>query len=121
MFSRAPAETSPSSPYILFAGRLHVRKRLDRLIRAFAAATADNWRLVIAGEGAAADQQSLENVARQHGVRDRVDFVGWKSGEDKRRLISGASIAALVAAQENFGVFAAEAMAAGVPVVVAED
>jgi len=108
-------------PYVLFVGRFHVVKRIENLIAAFATAAVDRWRLVIAGQGDASYVETLRDVARTSGLGDRIDFVGWQSGKQKQELIAGASVAALISAQENFGVFAAEAMAAGVPVIVSRE
>ena len=112
-----PTETHPAAG----SAGCALAPGLEWLIAAFAAARGDGWRLVIAGDGPHEYRQRLETLARTRGADDSVEFVGWKSGEEKRRLISGAALAALVSSQENFGLFAAEAMAAGVPVVVAAE
>jgi len=108
-------------PYVIFTGRMHVVKRLEWLIRAFASTRRDRWRLVLAGDGPFDYVSVLKSLVRDCGAAGAVDFVGWKSVDEKRALIAGAAVAALVSSQENFGVAAAEAMAAGVPVIVARE
>jgi len=104
--------------YVLALGRLHPKKNVDMLIRAFA--TSDSsWRLRIAGEGDVEYTGHLKDVAYKLGIGDRVEFLGWVDGEAKWELLRGASLFALASSQENFGISAAEAMAAGVPVLVA--
>jgi glycosyltransferase involved in cell wall biosynthesis len=113
----------PPEKYVLSLGRLHPKKNLDVLIRAFAAASNGDraWRLRIAGEGENGYVGQLKDVARASGVGDRVDFVGWIDGAEKIAILQSAAIFALPSSQENFGLSTAEAMAAGVPVLVTEE
>ena len=126
-------ETEPVSwpererdPYVLALSRIHPKKNLEALIDAFAevvgAGTADSsrWRLVLAGTGDPAYQAALASLIRQRGVEDRVSFVGWVDGVQKRELIRRASLFALLSLHENFGLSVLEAQAAGVPALVSE-
>ncbi len=116
-----PAEAGP--PYVVAVGRLHHKKNLPLLVEAFARVCARapaGARLVIAGDGDPHVARDLRDVVAARALADRVDLPGWVSGEPKRRLIAGARAFALPSAQENFGIAAVEALALGVPVVVAE-
>ncbi len=62
--------------------------------------------------------QSSSGLAADGPARDRIRFAGWVSGDARRLLVEGASLFALPSHQENFGLAVAEAMAAGVPVLV---
>jgi len=117
------APQRPQSKEVVYVGRIHAKKNLDLLIKAFAAAAPrdSDWRLRIAGEGEDDYVRQLQAVARRAGVDQRVEFVGWVDGEQKRQLLQAASVFALPSSQENFGISTAEAMAAGVPVVVSTD
>ncbi|ODS54461.1 MAG: hypothetical protein ABS36_11205 [Acidobacteria bacterium SCN 69-37] len=111
----------PVAPYVLTMSRLDAKKSLDRLIAAFHAATVGPfaaWRLILAGDGAPDCVAALRAAAAAGPAHDRIDFVGWVEGATKRDLIAGASLLASPSAQENFGLSIAEAMAAGVPVLV---
>lgn len=119
------AECTFSSPYVLFLGRIDPIKRLETLIDAFIAATNEgglkHWQLAIGGEGNPGYMDGLRRRARAIDKDDRVKFHGWLSGAAKLEALSGASLFALTSSHENFGRAAAEAMLAGVPVIVSED
>lgn len=110
------------SPIILAMSRLEQKKGLELLIDAFAAASTDpamaRWRLVLAGDGARDYVSALQARAAASGASARIEFVGWVSGEAKRELLRSAALLASPSLQENFGLSIAEAMAAGVPVLV---
>jgi glycosyltransferase involved in cell wall biosynthesis len=121
-FTEAPA-TPADPPYVLVLSRLEAKKGLELLVDAFQeAALSDrvsDWRLVIAGDGDRDYVQALRHRANAGPARDRIRFAGWVEGEEKAALLRGASLFASPSEQENFGLSAVEAMAAGVPVIVA--
>ena len=57
-------------------------------------------------------------MATSLGVADRVRFVGQVGGDDKRHLFSDSDCFILPSAHENFGIAVAEALGAGLPVIV---
>jgi rhamnosyl/mannosyltransferase len=99
---------------IVSVGRLVYYKGFEFLIRAMAGVRGT---LLIIGTGPL--RSSLEDLAREVGVADRVHFLGKV---DHRQLVScyhAADVFALasVARSEAFGIAQIEAMAAGLPVV----
>lgn len=106
----------PDYPYVLFLGRLHWKKGLDRLIRAWPHVTDIN--LVIAGNDEENYQQEMEKLAKCEGVEDRIKFIGPVYGDDKWQLYKNAKIFILPSYSENFGNVVLEAMAMGCPVIV---
>lgn len=120
-FAVQPVAHEP--PRLLSLGRLDAKKGLDRLIAAFhrLAGRPDvpRWRLTIAGEGAPSYVAALQALARRGAAADRIDFAGWVSGAAKHALLASADLFVLPSYQENFGIAVVEAMAAGLPVVVA--
>ena len=102
---------------LLFLGRLHPKKRLDLAAEAFAALCRrrNDVQLVIAGpdEGSAAPARRILEKA---GVSDRVTWIGLVDASRRWSLLKTASLFLLPSEEENFGVTALEAMAAGVPV-----
>jgi glycosyltransferase involved in cell wall biosynthesis len=105
---------------ILSLGRLAEKKGLDRLIAAFAtfAPETPDCLLVVAGPDDDGLRRSLERLAAQMGVGDRVRFPGMLAGEAKFSALAAATVWALPSHTENFGVAVVEALAAGVPTVV---
>ena len=111
------------TPYVLALSRIHPKKNIELLIETFLELVkrpAQQWRLVVAGDGDADYVASLRAFAERLGGSDKVDFVGWLEGAEKASAIQDASLFALPSRQENFGIAAAEAMACGVSVVVSE-
>ncbi|HUN71583.1 MAG TPA: glycosyltransferase [Steroidobacteraceae bacterium] len=103
---------------ILFLARIHPIKCADVLLRAFAGLEDRRSVLVIAGGGDPPLVESLQRLAAELGVADRVRWLGFVGGAAKRSLLSRASIFALPSASENYGIAAIEAMHAGLPVIV---
>ncbi|HVE79023.1 MAG TPA: glycosyltransferase [Gemmatimonadaceae bacterium] len=107
---------------ILYLARLHPKKGLPLLIDAMARLGSDlaDAELVVAGAGDPGYEERLRGQARAAGVAERVRFVGHVTGAEKARLLAEADVFVLPSSQENFGLSATEAMAAGVPVILSE-
>jgi glycosyltransferase involved in cell wall biosynthesis len=73
----------PEKDYFCYVGRLSHEKGLDVLIRAVAAL--DAGRLLLVGDGPEAE--NLKALARELGT-NRVEFAGYRSGEELRRIIA---------------------------------
>lgn len=103
---------------LLFLARIHPIKCADVLLRAFAGLEDRESILVIAGGGDRPLVDSLQSLAGELGIGERVKWVGFASGAAKRWLLSRATLFALPSASENYGIAAVEAMHAGLPVIV---
>lgn len=118
-----PAAPPPPPPLeILFLSRVHPKKGLPVLFRALARLRDGGrpFRLTIAGEGEAAYLAELRALADTLGLTPRIHFAGFVEGEAKAALLARSHLLALPSYQENFGVAVAEALAAGLPVVVSD-
>jgi glycosyltransferase involved in cell wall biosynthesis len=115
---RARAGLGGSDTVVTFLGRLHPIKRLDLLAEAFAIVHRANpsARLVIAGPD-------------EDGYRDRVEplfapvssvtrWLGAVGSDDIAALLATSRVLVQCSDSESFGMSVAEALAAGVPVVV---
>ena len=100
------------SPRVLFVGRLQARKRLDLLLRACAATRVDP-ELWIVGEGP--ERATLEALAQQ--VFPAARFLGPLEGQALVRVFAETDVLVLPG---TGGLAVQEAMAHGLPVVVAE-
>lgn len=104
---------------ILYLARIHPIKRVDVLLRAYAALDKRQpTALVIAGDGDAALVGHLKQLAAELGLERDVYWIGFAKGALKRWLLSRAALLVLPSASENFGMAVVEAMNAGRPVVV---
>ena len=100
-------------PTILFVGRLQKRKHVDSLLRACAALGDPRPRLVIVGDGPASD----ELVALANHVYPAAEFAGAKHGEALTPYFREADLFVLPG---TGGLAVQEAMANGLPVIVAK-
>jgi glycosyltransferase involved in cell wall biosynthesis len=116
----------PSSPnvlgggerIILALGRIHPKKGLDRLVRAWAQLEAAHldWRLRIVGPSEVGHDDELRALAATLNVR-RLSIEGPVYGDDKLALMHAADVFVLSSLNENFAITVAEALAAGTPVI----
>lgn len=112
-----------SGPVILFAGRLIAEKGIGVLLEAgaFIAKKRPIQKLVILGEGT--DREHFERMARDLGLAHIVEFAGWIDGSELPSWMAAADVVAVPSRpsssgwKEAQGLVAAEAMAAGTPVV----
>lgn len=110
---------------VLYLGRLSEKKSPDLLLQAFAKLPEQlggkTLQLVFAGPDEGGVTAQLERMALQLGVRKRVQFAGAVFGADKWAAYRDADVFVLPSQNENFGNTAAEAVAAGTPVIVTEE
>lgn len=107
-------------PILLFLSRLHYKKRPDLLIQALSqlAVKSYDFHLILAGSGEPDYVNHLKKIVASLGLAKYTSFAGFVTGEDKNVLLQGSDIFVLPSFSENFGVAVAEAMAAGLPVIV---
>jgi glycosyltransferase involved in cell wall biosynthesis len=101
--------------YVLFLGRVHPIKRLDLLAAAAARLRARDVTIVIAGPDENGHRATIEPLFAASGLR--TVWTGAVEGVDKAALLGGARALVLCSDSESFGMSAAEALAAGAPVV----
>src|SRR6266404_2509251 len=115
---------SRDAKLILFLGRLSAKKSPDLLLQAIAELPAEldgkPLQLVFAGPDEGGMRAQLEDMAGPLGVRTRIQFAGPLFGENKWAAYRDADVFVLPSQNENFGNTAAEAVAAGTPVIVTE-
>lgn len=106
-------------PVVLFLSRVHEKKGIEILIEA-AALWRDqgiDLRVLIAGTGDPAYQQSLRTLVTRHRLDHIVHFVGLVVGAEKLSLYQAADLFILPTSQENFGLVLPESLACRTPVI----
>jgi glycosyltransferase involved in cell wall biosynthesis len=98
--------------YYLTGGRLARAKHVDVIVNACAALGVP---LKVFGKGFAGYEDELR--AMSYEVRDKVEFVGEVTDEEKLALMAGAKAFLFASEDEDFGIVPVEAMAQGTPVI----
>ncbi|HWQ92141.1 MAG TPA: glycosyltransferase [Clostridia bacterium] len=104
----------------LFLSRLHPKKGLPHLLRAWKAVVVSwpNWVLLIAGPDEAGHQAEMKSLASNLSLADSVVFLGPVYGEDKRTALACANLFVLPSFSEGFSMAVMEAAACGLPVLL---
>jgi glycosyltransferase involved in cell wall biosynthesis len=107
--------------FVLFMSRLHFKKGLDVLAKAFASVAGrfPEVDLIVAGpdDGARKDFQKL---VRQFDIENRVRLIGPVYGPAKLEALSAAACFCLPSRQEGFSMAITEALACSIPVVISD-
>lgn len=101
-----------------YLGRIHPLKKVDHLIKAWAAAGVSmrDGELCIIGSGDETYTNTLLNLVKQLGLTN-VRFTGFLCGKQKFEALADLSVLCLPSDSENFGLVVAETLLAGTPVV----
>ena len=114
-----------SQSYLLFLGRIHEKKGVDLLIKAYASLLKMEKvmpKLVIAGPGLETlyGKKLHQSVLNNPKLKQMVFFPGMLSGKAKWGAFYGCESFILPSHQENFGISIVEAMACGKPVLISK-
>lgn len=115
----ALAAAGPGGPRtVLSLGRIHPKKGLDTLVRAWAKVEANHadWRLRIIGPAELDHDRELVALSASLGL-GRVSIEGPAFGANRLAAYHAADLFVLPTRHENFANTVAEALAAGVPVI----
>ncbi len=120
---RAGRKIPRDAKVVLFLGRLSKKKSPDLLLEAFAKLLGQmdgrGIYLVIVGSDEGGMKKRLELLVEQSGL-ERVQICGPLFGQEKWAAYRDADVFVLPSMNENFGNSAAEAAAAGTPLVVTQ-
>jgi len=104
---------------LLFLGRIHPTKCLDRVLYALSKVESSSVKFTIAGKGDAKYVDNLKKICK-HLNLDNVSFVGPVFGDEKAKLFIDSDLFILPSHSENFGVAIAESLAYSCPVIVSK-
>ena len=115
---RPAPRTTAGGETVLFLSRIHPKKGLDVLLRAWPAVRERRpaARLVVAGTGEPGYVAEMDKLSG--GEARGVHFTGFVAGEAKAACLASADVFVLPSHHENFGIAVLEAVAAGLPVVL---
>jgi glycosyltransferase involved in cell wall biosynthesis len=126
---QARSPSSASHRYFLFLGRIHSKKGIELLLRAYSQITRTYALshggtppdLVIAGP--CLDERylsTLKTLAQAEGIGANVHWPGMLTGDAKWGALANAEAFVLPSYQENFGIAVVEALACGTPVLISD-
>jgi len=107
---------------LLFLGRLHPKKGLDRILTVLPAVVRahPDVLLTIVGDGAPAFEARLKRVIATNDLENNVLMTGRLEGAQKWGAYASAKLFLLPSRQENFGIAIAEAMHMAIPVIISD-
>jgi len=108
---------------LLFLSRLDPIKGLPVLLRAVSIMRERfgvEVRLKIAGQGERKYLSEIQTLVKRLNISENVEFVGFLQGEAKLKALAEAEVFVLPSYHENFSLASAEALAAGLPVIVSD-
>lgn len=107
---------------VLFLGRIHPKKGLLPLCRAWPAVQRQfaNAHLVIAGPDCEDTVAALQRIIEEQGIQQSVTFAGLLTGPLKWSAYAAATIFTLPSYSEGFSVAVLEALGSGIPVLITE-
>jgi glycosyltransferase involved in cell wall biosynthesis len=107
---------------VLFLSRLDAKKGLDLLLHAFrdVKEAEPESLLVIAGSGEKRYTEPIHRLADQLRIAEDILWTGHLGPAEKSAAFAAATVFVLPSHSENFGIVAAEALAAGVPTVLSD-
>ncbi|MFC5412538.1 glycosyltransferase [Larkinella bovis] len=116
-------EKCPGLPdgFLLFLSRLHVKKGVDLLVKAYRRLKKEGVKLpklVVAGPGL--DTPFGQRVVQLAGGDNDIRFPGMLSGDAKWGAFYQSAAFVLPSHQENFGIAVVEALACGKPVLISD-
>lgn len=116
---RAEPRPLPTTPTILFLGRIRAIKGYDVFIRCLG--LLENTKGVMVGDLTPQISQQVSRLARAAGCEDRLTLRGWARREEIGSLFETTSVFIFPSiCPETLGIVGLEAMARGVPVVASD-
>jgi len=114
-------EYASGKPYFVFAGALHPRKNIEKLLEAFAVfkkETKSDMQLLLVGRFAW-KSDGIKNAMSQHPYRDDIHNYDYMNVDKLSKIIGSAYALTFVSLFEGFGIPILEAIRCGVPSITA--
>lgn len=106
---------------LLFLSRLHEKKGLELLLRAYSEIDVRYCNgMCIAGSGERAYEARLNRLVIELGLENRISLLGHVSGDRREQAFNEGALLVLPSWDENFGLVVVEAVARGLPVIASD-
>jgi glycosyltransferase involved in cell wall biosynthesis len=117
---RPPPSLAERRRRVVYLGRLEPYKRIDVMLRAVARVVDRFPDLEVRVIGRGQSRAALEQVAREVGLGEHTQFVGFVSDAERDRLLAEARVCVCPSVKEGWGLTVIESNALGVPVVATD-
>lgn len=117
VYDKVPVIKKRGLRQALFLSRIHPKKGLLNLVRAWANTESRDWQLVIAGPDSENHWADVKKEIYALGLEPNIEYVGSVEGKEKDHLFRESELFILPSYSENFGIVVAEALAYGLPVL----
>lgn len=104
---------------IIFLSRIDPKKGLELLFESLSMVEFQ-YKLIIAGEGKAEYIAKLQKLASGLKIDENILWVGWKSGDEKYKLLAQADLFVLTSYNENFANVVLESLSTGTAVLISK-
>jgi glycosyltransferase involved in cell wall biosynthesis len=106
------------SKTIIFVGRLHERKGIDKLLESFSKVVLEEPEAKLKIIGSGEDESRLKNLANKLNLSSKnLEFTGFIPENELPGMYTSASLFVLPSYYEGFGIVLIEAMSSGLPLV----
>ena len=106
--------------FFLIIGRHNPHKNLGRVIKAFAYAKINDYKLIFVGPFDKRYTPSLTKLIDKYNIRHLCVWKGWIDDDEKLSLLNECHALIIASLWEGFGLPALEAMACGTPVIASD-
>jgi glycosyltransferase involved in cell wall biosynthesis len=102
-----------------FLSRLDPKKGIELVFQALSQIPFD-FRFLIAGSGDERYVGTLRSLASRLGISEKIEWCGWKNGDEKFHFFESIDLFILTSYNENFAIAVTESLSVGTAVLVSE-
>jgi poly(glycerol-phosphate) alpha-glucosyltransferase len=113
--------TASKKKVMLFLGRIHPKKGLCNLIKAWSKIAFSDWVLVIAGWSQIGHEEELKEQVAEYGLDKDIVFLGSAYGDKRAACLQNANAFVLPLFSEGLPMSVLEAWAYGLPVIMTKE
>ncbi len=111
----------PAKKILLFIGRIHHKKGMENLIKAWSKVRYSDWCLVIAGWNQGGHEQYLKKIVADQKLKSDIFFIGPVFGDKKIACLQNADAFILPSFSEGLPMSVLEAWSYNLPVIMTKE